>query len=82
MYSQEKDKVMRTKDIYLTVGKDMDKNELHQPMNQYRHKTSPGTDTKKKKIHYLKIYPPTVRLIRHEKELAEKLKVLVFQSML
>jgi hypothetical protein len=79
-YSQEKERNVNTKDYYLTVGKDTVKNELRLPCNQYRHKTSPGCNDKKKN-HYLEIYPPTIRLNREEKELAEKLKVLVFQSM-
>ena len=78
-YSQEKDKLIRTKDFYLCIGKE--NNELILPSNQYGLTTIPDDETKKKKIHVLLILPPTIRLNRDEKETAEKLKVLVFQSM-
>jgi hypothetical protein len=56
-------------------------NEIRLPSNQCGLAMSPDDKNKKKKIHVLEILPPTIRLSRDEKEVAEKIKVLVFQSM-
>ncbi len=70
---------MNTKDFYLTVGIDNTK-KLRLPRNQYGLEPSPGKNIRKK-IHRLEILPPAIRLNKDEKELVEKLKVLVFKSM-
>jgi hypothetical protein len=79
IYNPEKDKFIRTREYYLSVGKD--NNELRLPNNQYVLATSPDDENKTKKIHSLEILPPAIRLNKYEKEVIEKLKVLVFQSM-
>jgi hypothetical protein len=43
--------------------------------------TSPDDNNTKEKTHVLKILLPTIRLSRDKKEVAEKLKDLVHQSM-
>jgi hypothetical protein len=78
-YSIEKKKNVKNKEFYLTVGKI--NNEIRLPSNQYGLVMSPDDENKKKKIHVLEILPPTIRLSKDEKEMAEKLKVLVYNSM-
>ena len=80
MYSDEKQRIVKEKHYYLTIGKDIDNGQLHLPCNQYGTTPSPG-DNKTKKIHILETLPPAIRLSRDEREIAEKLKVLVFQYM-
>ena len=77
-YCHDQAKNMQTKEYCLTVGKD--NNKLCLPSNQYGLRPSPDVENKKK-IHVLEILPPTIRLSRDEKAMAEKLKVLVYNSM-
>jgi hypothetical protein len=77
-YSLEKESNVNNKDFYLTIGME-DKNNLRLPRNQYGTTPSPG-GIKKKKIHQLEIMPPTIRLNKYEKEVLEKLKDLLHQS--
>jgi hypothetical protein len=79
MYSQEKDKFMRTKEYYVTIGKGND--ELRLPSNQYGLASSPDNEKKKTKIHILEILTPNIRLSKEEKVMVEKVKVLLHLGM-
>ena len=60
-YSQEKSKIVKTKEFYLTIGMDDDMNKLRLPCNQYGTTPSPGKN-KTKKVHTLETLLPTIRL--------------------
>jgi hypothetical protein len=47
-HSQENDRNVKTKAFYLNVDKDIDKNKLHLPRNQYGHTTPPGDNSIKR----------------------------------